>query len=77
MELKCHHNLLTKSEAVIDGLAILMKDNPFIFNGEVYYQLTGTTMGMVAAPAYETLLFWIHENLILTQFPQSQLSFHG
>ena len=77
IQLKCQHNLQIKTETVIDGLAILMKNNLFTFNGEVYHQLTGTAMGTAPAPAYATLYFWIHENMILAPFLQGPLYFYG
>ena len=44
------------SEFLLESLEFLLKNNNFIFDDQLYNQLQGTAMGMVAAPPYACLV---------------------
>ena len=61
------------ANALVDALAIIMKNNVFQFGDTFWLQLTGTAMGTPPAPTYANLFFAIHENRILPKFKKNIL----
>lgn len=59
--------------AVISALKLVMKNNIFRFNGQVFKQVNGTAMGTPPAPPYATLYFGAHEDEILPQYHHNLL----
>ena len=48
-------------EGLIEGLAIVMRNNYFTFRDTYWLQKTGAAMGQSPSPPYSTLFFGIHE----------------
>ena len=56
------------TDAVVDALTIIMKNNVFRFGDTHWHQLTGTAMGTPPAPPYATLCYAVHEETLLEEF---------
>ena len=41
---------------MIEGLEFILQNNNFLFNDEMFHQITGTAMGTIVAPTYATLV---------------------
>ena len=57
------------TEALMEALRFVMKNNVFTFGDTIWRQLTGTAMGTPPAPPWATLYFSLNENAFLDTFP--------
>ena len=53
------------TEAVREGLRLVMTQNIFSFSDLTFKQLNGTAMGTPPAPPYATIYYGIHEEKLL------------
>ena len=58
------------TDAVREGLHLVMTMNTFAFGDLTFKQLNGTAMGTPPAPPYATVYYSIHEEKILPKFLQ-------
>ena len=63
----------TPTDAMLEALSIIMKNNVFQFGDTYWHQLTGTAMGTPPACQYANLFFAIHERRIMPRFRQHLL----
>ena len=56
--------------ALVAALRIVMTNNIVQFGDTVWRQRTGAAMGTPPAPPYATVFFAIHEDLLLSEFPE-------
>ena len=61
------------TEALMDALRLVMKNNIFTFGDTTWRQLTGTAMGTPPAPPWATLYFALNEDRFLPQFGDNLL----
>ena len=59
-------------EFILEAIELMLKNNNFLFNGEMYTQLIGTAMGHVFAPQYACLVigYLEEENLLKEVLPK-------
>ena len=53
-EISLAHQRISK-KFILEGLALVLENNNFFFNGNFYHQILGTAMGTKVAPVYATL----------------------
>jgi hypothetical protein len=59
--------------SLMEALELVMKNNVFTFGDTHWLQLTGTAMGTPPAPCYATIVYAIHENILLSRYNQNLL----
>jgi hypothetical protein len=59
--------------SLMEALELVMKNNVFTFGNTHWLQLTGTAMGTPPAPCYATIVYAIHENILLSRYNQNLL----
>lgn len=55
-------------QQIVRGLEVVMKNNYFTFNGDIYHQLQGTAMGTAVAPSFASIYLGIIEEVLLDRF---------
>ena len=61
------------ADALIESLALIMRNNVFQFGDTFWHQLTGTAMGTPPAPTYANIFFAIHERRVLPKYSKNLL----
>jgi hypothetical protein len=64
---------LHEQNAVTEALELIMRKNIFQFGDTYWLQLNGTAMGVSPSCMYATLYFAVHEETLLTKYPELRL----
>ena len=62
------------TECLVKLLTLVLKNNNFVFNGQHYIQINGTSMGTKMAPSYANIFMGELEDKILSSAPHKPLS---
>ena len=68
------HHQNPPTECLVKLLTLVLKNNNFVFNGEHYLQINGTSMGTKMAPSYANIFMGKLEEQLLSSAPYKPLS---
>jgi hypothetical protein len=69
---KLHPDPLRPDREILELLETLLTNNDFVFNGEWFLQLWGTSMGKKFAPAYANIFMASFEKIALSKCTKNQ-----